>query len=84
MVRSPKTQKNPNVPGKISEKNRKKMLDKGGGVWYISQARLRETKGKSKANLENDTEEVNAQEGKISEDSKELNIERCQGLNGRV
>ena len=43
MVRSPKTQKNPNVPGKISEKNRKKMLDKGGGVWYISQARLRET-----------------------------------------
>ena len=36
------------------------------------------------ANLENDTEERNAQEGKNSEDSKELNIERCEGLNGRV
>ena len=31
----------------------------------------------SAANLENDTEERNAQKGKISEDSKEFSIARC-------
>ncbi len=53
------------------------MLDKGGRLWYISQARLRETEETSEANLENDTEKRNAQEGIDSEDSKELSIERC-------
>ena len=66
------------------QKNLKKVLDIPFLFCYSTQARLRETAGKSEANLENDTEERNAQEGKISEDSKELNIERCQGLNGRV
>ena len=41
----------------FSQKNRQKTLDKGGTVWYISQARLRETAKTSKANLENDTEQ---------------------------
>jgi len=38
-------------------KKLKKVLDKGGTVWYISQARSRGTERTSKANLENDTEE---------------------------
>ena len=53
------------------------MLDKGGRLWYISQARLRGTAGASEANLENDTERETRKEEEDSEDSKELNIERC-------
>ena len=49
------------------------MLDKGGTVWYISQARLRGTGRKSKANLENDTEErTRNKEEKDSEDSERV------------
>ena len=49
--------KNTNESSYFSQKNRQKVLDKGGTVWYISQARLRETAETSKANLENDTEQ---------------------------
>ena len=54
------------------------MLDKGGTVWYISQARLRETVQKAgEANLENDTEERTRKKEEDSEDSKEFSTERC-------
>ena len=66
-----------------SKKTAKKSLTKGGGFGILVKLACGKPR-KSEANLENDTEERNAQEGKISEDSKELNIERCQGLNGRV
>jgi hypothetical protein len=39
----------------------KKVLDKGGWLWYYSRARPNESAGMSEANLENDTER-NAQE----------------------
>ena len=62
----------------------KKSLTKGDGFGILAKLAYGRPK-ESTANLENDTEETNAQkEGKISEDSKELNIERCKGLNGRV
>ena len=62
----------------------KKSLTKEDGFGILAKLAYGRPK-ESTANLENDTEEVNAQqEGKISEDSKELNIERCKGLNGRV
>ena len=77
MGRGREARKNTNNRPFFLEKNRQKKLDKGGRLWYISQARLRETDETSEANLENDTEKRNAQEGKISEDSKEFSIERC-------
>ena len=55
----------------------KKKLDKGGPVWYISQARLPGRAETSAANLENDTESKRVIKRKISEDSKEFSIERC-------
>jgi len=59
------------------QKKRQKVLDKGLPLCYSIQARLRETAGKSEANLENDTEEIErAIRKKDSEDSKELSIER--------
>ena len=48
----------------------KKVLDKGKGLWYYSQARPNESEGPSEANLENDTEKKRARK-KSSEDSKE-------------
>ena len=39
----------------------KKVLDKGGVLWYYSRARPNESEGNGQANLENDTER-NAQE----------------------
>ena len=48
------------------------MLDKRGVVWYISQARLRETAERARRTLKTIQRERNAQEGKISEDSKRV------------
>ena len=67
-----KGQKNPNIRRKISAKNGQKKLDNSFQFWYISQARPSESEGadlrkgirRSEANLENDTEEENAQEGR--------------------
>ena len=65
--------KNTNESRYFSQKNRKKTLDKGGTVWYISQARSRGTERTSKANLENDTEErTRNKEEKDSEDSERV------------
>ena len=77
MGKWPEALKKANIQAFFLQKNRKKKLDKGVVVWYISRARPPERAQERAANLENDTEERNAQEGKISEDSKELSIERC-------
>ena len=45
--------------------------------WGVATIEVAENRVESAANLENDTEERNAQKGKISEDSKEFSIERC-------
>jgi len=59
------------------QKNPKKSIDKGGGVWYISQARLRGTAEERQRTLKT-IQRVNAQLGREdSEDSKEFSIERC-------
>ena len=56
----------------------KKSLTKGDGFGILAKLAYGRPK-ESTANLENDTEETNAQqEGKISEDSKEFSIERCK------
>ena len=56
--------------------NFEKVLDKGEGVWYYSQARPSESEGKrSEANLENDTEKKRAIRKEDSEDSKEFRHE---------
>ena len=69
---------------RIFIKTEKKCLTKGDGFGILAKLAYGRPK-ESTANLENDTEETNAQqEGKISEDSKEFSIERCKGLNGRV
>jgi len=60
----------------------KKVLDKGEGLWYYSQARPNESEGKSEANLENDTER-NAQENS-AKIPKSLDTKVFEGLNGRV
>ena len=48
----------------------KKVLDKGEGLWYYSQARLRGTAGKGKRTLKTIQRETRK---KFSEDSKEFN-----------
>ena len=63
---------------RIFIKTEKKCLTKGDGFGILAKLAYGRPKG-STANLENDTEETNAQqEGKISEDSKEYSIERCK------
>jgi hypothetical protein len=46
-----KARKNTNDRRFFPEKNRQKKLDKGGRLWYISQARLRETAERAKRTL---------------------------------
>ena len=69
----------------FSQKNSEKVLDKGGRVWYISQARLREIiPGRAKRTLKTIQRNKRANKGTVqrctdedSEDSKEFSIERC-------
>ena len=60
----------------------KKVLDKGGWLWYYSQARPSESEGKSEANLENDTEKKRARNS--AKIPKSLDTKVFEGLNGRV
>ena len=59
------------------EKTSKKCLTFGTGFVILLKLACPKEHEKSAANLENDTEKVNAQKGKISEDSKEFSTERC-------
>ena len=69
----------------FSQKNSEKVLDKGGRVWYISQARLREIiPGRAKRTLKTIQRKKRANKRNCaemhredSEDSKEFSIERC-------
>ena len=61
---------------RIFIKTEKKCLTKGDGFGILAKLAYGRPK-ESTANLENDTEEVTRNTGKISEDSKELSIERC-------
>ena len=69
----------------FSQKNSEKVLDKGGRVWYISQARLREIiPGRAKRTLKTIQRNKRANKRNCaemhredSEDSKEFSIERC-------
>ena len=58
-------------------KNSKKVLDKGGRLWYISQARLRETTERAKRTLKTIQKKERAIQEEDSEDSKEFSTERC-------
>ena len=60
----------------------KKVLDKGEGLWYYSQARPKAiAQGRSKRTLKTIQRETRK---KFSEDSKEFNTRVFEGLNGRV
>ena len=78
MGKNRETVKNPNIPAFFCLKNRKKTLDKGGRVWYSIQARSREIVKRAKRTLKTIQMRETRNKEEDSEDSKELNIERCK------